>query len=51
VIAAPIAVLMIEKYLKGKTSRPYLEKSLMAKNLQPLYDKQLKIEQQIAPKK
>jgi len=51
VLAAPIATLMIEKYLKGKTSRPYLEKAIITRDLQPLYNKQLKIEQQIAPKK
>jgi len=50
-LAAPIATLMIEKYLKGGTSKPLLEKAIIARNLQPLYDKQLKIEQQIAPKK
>ena len=51
VLAAPIATLMIEKYLKGSASRPYLEKAIIARNLQPLYNKQLKIEQQLAQKK
>ena len=31
--AAPIASLMAEKYLKGKTSRPELEKRMMETNL------------------
>ena len=31
--AAPIASLMAEKYLKGKTSRPELEKRMMESNL------------------
>ncbi len=31
--AAPIAALMIEKYLKGKTSRPSMEKQMMEKDL------------------
>jgi len=31
--AAPIAALLVEKYLKGKTSRPTMEKQMMEKNL------------------
>lgn len=31
--AAPIATLMIEKYLKGTVSRPYLEQNLLSANL------------------
>ena len=31
--AAPIASLMVEKYLKGKTSRPELEERMMQANL------------------
>ncbi|MCF6181657.1 penicillin-binding protein 2 [Lutibacter sp.] len=39
--AGPIATLMIEKYLKGKTSRPYLENRMLTGSLQDEYDKQL----------
>ena len=39
--AGPIATLMIEKYLKGKTNRPYLEKRMLTGSLQDEYDKQL----------
>jgi penicillin-binding protein 2 len=39
--AGPIATLMIEKYLKGKTSRPYLENRMLTGSLQEEYDKQL----------
>jgi len=39
--AGPIATLMIEKYLKGKTNRPYLENRMLTGSLQDEYDKQL----------
>ncbi len=42
--AGPIATLMIEKYLKGETTRPWLEKRMFEGTLQPEYDKQLAIE-------
>jgi len=51
-IAAPIASLMIEKYLKGITERPILEEVIMKRDLQPLYKRQQKIiEKQLAQKK
>jgi penicillin-binding protein 2 len=31
--AAPIAALIVEKYLKGKTSKPAMEKQMMEKDL------------------
>lgn len=37
--AAPIASLMIEKYLKGKTKRPDLEKRMMEGKVMPVYEK------------
>lgn len=39
--AGPIATLMIENYLKGKTSRPEVEESMFNGSLQDEYDKQL----------
>jgi penicillin-binding protein 2 len=39
--AGPIATLMIEKYLKGETNRPYLENRMLTGSLQDEYDKQL----------
>ena len=39
--AGPIATLMIEKYLKGKTNRPYLEKRMLTGSLEDEYHKQL----------
>ena len=51
-IAAPMASLMVEKYLKGKVERPILEDVLMRRDLEPLYKHQLEIEQQqLAQKK
>ena len=44
--AGPIATLMIEKYLKGATSRSYLEKRMFEGSLQSEYDEQLAIEKQ-----
>lgn len=40
-IAAPIASLMIEKYLTGQISRPYLEQAMFEKSLTYEYQKQL----------
>jgi penicillin-binding protein 2 len=37
--AAPIASLMIEKYLKGKTKRPEMEKRMMEGVVLPVYEK------------
>jgi len=42
--AGPIATLMIEKYLKGETIRPWLEKRMIEGSLQEEYDTQLAIE-------
>ena len=42
--AGPIASLMIEKYLKGETSRPYLEQRMFNGSLKEEYDKQLQLE-------
>jgi len=39
--AGPIASLMIEKYLTGKTSKPWVEKRMLNGSLQDEYDKQL----------
>ncbi len=39
-IAAPIASLMMEKYLKGETSRPILEDVMIKKSLEALYKHQ-----------
>ena len=40
-IAAPIASLMIEKYLTGKTTNKYWEKRMLSTNLEDIYIKQL----------
>lgn len=40
-IAAPIASLMIEKYLTGKVSRTWIEQSMIEKSLEYQYQKQL----------
>jgi len=40
--AGPIATLMIEKYLNGKTTRPWEEERMFNGSLQEEYDKQLK---------
>ncbi|UMB62076.1 penicillin-binding protein 2 [Lutibacter sp. A80] len=42
--AGPIASLMIEKYLKGETSRPYLEERMYNGSLEEEYNKQLQLE-------
>lgn len=48
--AGPIASLMIEKYLNGDTSRPWLEQRMLEGSLQDEYDKQLLTLQQLAQK-
>ena len=40
-IAAPIASLIIEKYLKKEISKPWVEKRMRALSLQKIYDQQL----------
>ena len=37
-IAAPITSLMIEKYLKGKVKRKWIEQRMVEKDLYPIYD-------------
>jgi len=49
--AGPIATLMIEKYLNGETSRPWLEQRMVEGSLQDEYDKQLLTIQTLAQKK
>jgi penicillin-binding protein 2 len=39
-IAAPISSLIIEKYLREKISKPWVEKRMLALSLQEVYDKQ-----------
>ena len=48
--AAPIASLMIEKYIKGNISRDWLEKRMLEGSLEEEYDKQLEIENYVAQK-
>jgi penicillin-binding protein 2 len=48
--AAPIASLMIEKYLKGNVSRDRLEKRMLDGSLEEEYNKQLEIESYVAQK-
>ena len=45
--AGPIATLMIENYLNGKTSRPLDEKRMFNGSIQEEYDKQLLKEEQV----
>jgi len=45
--AGPIATLMIENYLNGKTSRPRDEKRMFEGSIQDEYDKQLLKEEQV----
>tara|TARA_R110002073_G_scaffold220418_1_gene380573 strand:+ start:58908 stop:60854 length:1947 start_codon:yes stop_codon:yes gene_type:complete len=54
--AGPIATLMIESYLNGEVSRPWLEQRMFEGSLQDEYDKQQELErllkeQQLAKKK
>ena len=48
--AAPIASLMIEKYIKGEVSREWLEKRMLEGSLEEEYSKQLEIETYVAQK-
>lgn len=48
--AGPIATLMIEKYLNGETTRPWLEQRMFDGSLQDQYDKQLLTLQSLAQK-
>lgn len=50
-LAAPMATLMIEKYIKGVSKRPILEQSIIDKDLEPRYKLQQEIEQKFASKK
>jgi penicillin-binding protein 2 len=49
--AAPIASLMIEKYIKGEVKREYLEKRMFEGSIEEEYAKQLEIENYVAEKK
>lgn len=46
--AAPIASLMIEKYIKGEVKRDWLEKRMLEGSLEDEYNKQLEIENYVA---
>lgn len=48
--AAPIASLMIEKYIKGEIQRDWLEKRMLEGSLEEEYNKQLEIENYVAQK-
>ena len=48
--AAPIASLMIEKYINGSISRDWLEKRMLEGSLEEEYEKQLEIETYVAQK-
>ena len=48
--AAPIASLMIEKYIKGSISRDWLEKRMVEGSLEEEYEKQLELETYVAQK-
>lgn len=48
--AAPIASLMIEKYIKGDITRENLEKRMLEGSLEEEYNKQLEIENYVAQK-
>ncbi len=48
--AAPIASLMIEKYIKGDIERDWLEKRMLEGSLEDEYSKQLEIENYVAQK-
>ena len=48
--AAPIASLMIEKYIKGDISRDWIEKRMLEGSLEEEYNKQLEIENYVAQK-
>ena len=48
--AAPIASLMIERYIKGEIKRDWLEKRMLEGSLEEEYNKQLEIENYVAQK-
>ncbi len=48
--AAPIASLMIEKYIKGEVKRDWLEKRMLEGSLEEEYNKQLELENYVAQK-
>ncbi len=48
--AAPIASLMIEKYIKGEITRDWLEKRMLEGSLEEEYNKQIEIENYVAQK-
>jgi penicillin-binding protein 2 len=48
--AAPIASLMIEKYIKGSVERDWLEKRMLEGSLEEEYSNQLEIENYVAQK-
>ncbi len=48
--AAPIASLMIERYIKGHVEREWLEKRMLEGSLEEEYSKQLEIESYVAQK-
>ena len=48
--AAPIASLMIEKYIRGSITRDWLEKRMLEGSLEEEYNKQLEIESYVAQK-
>jgi penicillin-binding protein 2 len=48
--AAPIASLMIEKYINGEIKRDWLEKRMLEGSLEDEYNKQLEIETYVAKK-
>lgn len=48
--AAPIASLMIERYIKGEVERTWLEKRMLEGSLEEEYSKQLEIENYVAQK-
>lgn len=45
--AGPIATLMIEKYINGKTKRPHIEKRMLDGGLQDEYEKNLRIQREL----
>ncbi len=46
--AAPIASLMIEKYINGEVKRDWMEKRMLEGSLEEEYSKQLEIENYVA---
>lgn len=48
--AGPIATLMIEKYINGKTSREWVEKGMLEGSLKDEYEKNIRVEKQLYEK-